>query len=49
MNTDDYINEANHQLSHKDNYKQLLNDPTLEQKMLNNRTERFQKESLLSK
>ena len=27
MNTDDYINEANHQSSHKDNYKQLPNDP----------------------
>ena len=27
MNTDDYINEANHQSIHKDNYKQLPNDP----------------------
>ena len=28
MNTDDYINEANRQLSDKDNYKQLPHDST---------------------
>ena len=49
-NTDDYINEANHQLSDKDNYKQLPNGPTLQHnEMGNNTIERFQKENLWSK
>ena len=49
MNTDDYINEANHQLSDKDNYRQGLNDPTLQNnEMVNNTIERFQKISKIS-
>ena len=45
MNTDDYVNKTNHQLSGKDNYKELQNDTTLEyNEMVNNTTERFQKE-----
>ena len=42
MNTDDYINEANCQLSDKDNYKQFLNDPTLQHnEMVNITIEKF--------
>ena len=49
MNTDDYINEANHQLSDKDNYRQGLNDPTLQNnEMVNNTIEPFQKISKIS-
>ena len=49
MNTDDYINEANHQLSDKDNYRQGLNDPTLQNnEMVNNTIERLQKISKIS-
>ena len=33
MNIDDYINKTNHQLSDKDNYKELLNDTTLQYKL----------------
>ena len=49
MNTDDYINEANHQLSDKDNYRQGLNDTTLQNnEMVNNTIEQFQKISKIS-
>lgn len=45
MNTNNYTNEANRQLSDKDNYKQLPNDPTLQHnEIVNNTVERFQKE-----
>ena len=44
------VNEANPQLSDKDNYKQLPNDRTLQHNtMVNNVIERFQGENLLSK
>ena len=50
MNTDDYINEVNGQLSDEDSYKQLPNDPTLQShEMVYNTIERFQKENLLLK
>ena len=44
MNTDDYVNEANRQLSDKGNYTKSPNDPALQHnEMVNNTTERFQK------
>ena len=50
MSLDDYINEADHQLSDKDNYKQLPNNPTLKyNEMLSNTIERFQTKNLLLK
>ena len=45
-----YINEANGQLSDKRNYKKLQEDPTLQHSNLVNDTiGRFKKENLLSK
>ena len=50
MSLDNYINEADHQLSDKDNYKQLPNNPTLQyNEMLSNTLERFQTKNLLLK
>ena len=50
MNTDDYANEANSELSDKGNYTLSPNELTLQHnEMANNTTERFQKENLLSK
>ena len=48
MKTDSYIKEANHQLSDKASYKQLLQDPTLKHKrMVNQTTQSFKNEKLL--
>ena len=50
MNTENYIKEANRQLSDKNNYKTLLTDSTLQHnKMVNDTLERFKNENLLSK
>lgn len=50
MSLDNYINEADHQLSDKDNDKQLPNNPTLQyNEMLSNTIERFQTKNLLLK
>ena len=48
MKTDSYIKEANHQLSDKASYKQLLQNPTLQHKsMVNQTTQSFKNEKLL--
>ena len=50
MDTEDYIKEANRQLSDESNYKTLLTNPTLQHnKMVNDTLDRFKNESLLSK
>ena len=50
MNTENYIKEANRQLSDKNNYKILQTDPTLQHnKMVNDKLHRFKSENLLSK
>ena len=50
MDVEKYINEANHQLSNKPNYKQAQEELTLQHSnMVNDTTDRFKKENLLSK
>ena len=50
MDVEKYINETNHQLSDRCNYKTLQEDPTLQHSNLVNDTiDRFKKENLLSK
>ena len=50
LDTENYIKEANPQLSDKNNCKTLQTDPTLQQyKMVNDTFDRFKNENLLSK
>ena len=50
MDAEKYIKEANRQLSDKRNYKTLQEDPTLQHSnLVNDTTDRFKKENLLSK
>ena len=50
MGTENYINEANRRLSHKNNYKILQTDPTLQHnKMVNYTLDRFKNENPFSK
>ena len=50
MDVEKYINEANHQLSDKRNYKTLQEDPTLQYShFVNGTIDRFKKENLRSK
>ena len=49
IDTDNYIKEANRQLSDKASYKQLTEDPTLQHnRMVNQTIKRFKNEKLLS-
>ena len=49
IDTDNYIKEANRQLSDKASYKQLTEDPTLQNnRMVNQTIKRFKNEKLLS-
>ena len=49
IDTDNYIKEANRQLSDKASYKQLTEDPTLQHnRMLKQTIQRFKNEKLLS-
>ena len=48
MDTDSYIKETNWELSNKESYKQLIQDPILQHnRMVNWTTERFRNEKLL--
>ena len=50
MDTENYIKEANYQLSDKNNYKTLQTDPTLQHSKIENDTlDRFKNENLPSK
>ena len=49
IDTDNYIKEANRQLSDKASYKKLTEDPTLQHnRMVNQTIQRFKNEKLLS-
>ena len=50
IDTENYIQEANHQLSDKNNYKTLETNPTLQHnKMVNDTLDQFKNKNLLSK
>ena len=50
MNVKDYIKEAERQLNNTENYRKLLEDPTVtNMKLVNDAIERFKKQKLINK